>query len=44
MFHDFGADLVDRTEELGLAVRIMGPHLPVDVANRAVVVVATRRG
>ena len=42
VFHDFGADLVERGAASGLAVRILRPHLPVDVANRDVVVVAAR--
>jgi SAM-dependent methyltransferase len=44
VFWDFGADLVDRGEAVGLTVRIIRPHLPVQVAFRDVVVVADSAG
>jgi len=42
VFHEFGADLVERARVVGLSARVMRPHLPVLVANRDVVVVAAR--
>jgi len=42
VFHDFGADLVDRGNACGLLVRILRPHMAMQVAFRDVVVVATR--
>jgi hypothetical protein len=42
VFHDFGSDLVERSTALGLSTRVIRPHLPVQLANRDVVVVATR--
>jgi hypothetical protein len=42
VFHEFGADLVERTRACGLSARVVRPHLPVRIANRDVVVVATR--
>ncbi len=42
VFHDFGADLVERSRAVGLAVRVVRPHIPVRFAYRDVVVVATR--
>jgi SAM-dependent methyltransferase len=41
VFHEFGADLVERGEAVGLSVRVVRPHLPVQLANRDVVVVAS---
>jgi SAM-dependent methyltransferase len=43
VFHEFGADLVERAAVVGLSARVIRPHLPVRVANRDVVVVAARR-
>ena len=42
VFQDYGADLVERAASVGLAVRITRPHLPVLVASRDVVIIATR--